>query len=133
MPLLSERTTECAARGVPGTVTRDGDTASPARARARTDGAAAAAPAVNGVAALGVPMLPGVREEGGQTGAGVPAPVPLEHAADEAAELMQAVAATGGAVPAGAPAAATESVAWIAAGSAANDGAAAVQSDDDAE
>ena len=37
MPLLNERMAECAARGVPGTVARGDDMASPARARGRTD------------------------------------------------------------------------------------------------
>ena len=37
MPLLNERMAECAARGVPGTVARDEDMASPARARGRTE------------------------------------------------------------------------------------------------
>ena len=65
MSLLNERMTECAARGVPGTVTRDDDMASPARARGRTDADAAAAHAVvDGVAAT-VPMLPMVNEDAG--------------------------------------------------------------------
>ena len=106
MAVLNERMTECVARGVPGTVTRDGDTASPTRARARTDAAAAAAHAVIDGAALGVPMLPGEDE-----GAGVPAPAPPERGTDEAAAPMPAAAATDGAVPADVPAAATESVA----------------------
>jgi hypothetical protein len=113
MPLLSERMTECAARGVPDMVARDGETASPARARARTEDAAAAVatPAGNGGAALGVPMLPGLREEGVRTGAGVSAPAPPEHGADGAVAPGQAEAAASGALPIGAPVATAGSVA----------------------
>ena len=114
MPLLNERMAECAARGVPGTVTRDGDMASPARAHGRVDATAAAAHAVIDGTALGVPRLPGVSE-----GAEVTATAPHERGVDAAAAPMPAAAATDGAVPAGvpavvpvgAPAAATETVA----------------------
>ena len=81
---------ECAARGVPGTVARDDDMASPARARGRTEADAAAAHAVvDGVAAT-VPMLPRVNE-GAETATVAPsergegaaaAPAPATAAAD---------------------------------------------------
>ena len=113
MQLLSERMPECAARGVPGTVTRDGETTSPARARTRTEGAAATAPApaVNGGAALGVPMLLGLREEGVRAGAGQPEPAPPAQGADGVVAPGQTEVATSGTLPIHAPAAAAGSVA----------------------
>ena len=106
MPLLNERMAECLARGVPGTVARGDDMASPARSRGRTDAVTAAAHAVINGAALGVPRLPGVNE-----GAEVTATAPHESGVGVAAAPMPAAAATDGAVPAGAPAAATETAA----------------------
>ena len=105
MALLGERMTECAARDVPGTATCDGDTASPARARARRDSAATAAPAVNGGAGLGVPVLPGIREEVEHESAGQPAPAPPGQGAAVGAAPGQAEAATNGVPPVCAPAA----------------------------
>ena len=80
MSRLTERMAECSARGAPGTVARDDDMASPARARARIDVTATGALAVIDGTAVGVPRLPAVDEDAGvtttaQDAAAAPAPV----------------------------------------------------------
>ena len=94
MSLLNERMVECAARGVPGTVARDDDMASPARARGRTETVAAAAHAVVDGVAASDPMLPRVNE-----GAETTAVAPVERGGGAAAAPAPAAAATDGGLP----------------------------------
>ena len=94
MSLLNERMAEYTARGVPGTVTRDEDMASPARARVRFEATAAAAHAmVDGVAAV-VPRLPEVNEDAETTVA-----ANVERGEGAVAAPVPAAATTDGALP----------------------------------
>ena len=94
MSLFNERMAECTARGVPGTVTRDEDMASPARARVRFEATAAAAHAmVDGVAAV-VPRLPEVNEDAETTVA-----ANVERGEGAVAAPVPAAATTDGALP----------------------------------